>query len=267
MERGEVYCSRQKDYNQLFFILDGSFILNSNEGLGKFVNKDECFFLPILADVSLEALSSSHFMIFFFKEFHNPCERAYIRELYPLCTREEHCFQTIEMTYPLPRFFQDMITYFDRLSYYDEYHYLKCEELLYILRTVCAREKMAALFHPIVGKSLIFRNFVLTNYLKAKNVYALADMSGIKRKTFDRQFSEEFGETSYRWILKQKSKHIRYEISETDDRMQDIMRRYGFAIPPHFTRFCREYFQYTPLEYRRRLRMEKSQLRTLIDQF
>jgi AraC-like DNA-binding protein len=258
LNKGETYQVGQITYNQFIFILEGNLIVNSSEALGQFVNGNEFFFLPSLANLSMEGLSSCHFVTLFFDRFVNHCERSYIRELCPVCEQKGYRFQTMDIRRPLLRFVRDMITYQGRLINNVDYYSIKYEELLYIFRMAYSKEEMAALFHPVVGKSLDFRIFILSNYLKAKNIHALAGMSGLKRKTFDRQFNEEFGETPYQWILKQKAKHICYELSETNDQMQDVMKKYGFAIPPHFTRFCRDYFECTPLELRRRLRQNKS---------
>jgi AraC-like DNA-binding protein len=259
LNKGETYQIGQATHNQFIFILEGNLIVNSSEALGEFVNGNEFFFLPSLSNLSMESLSPCHFVTFAFDNLVNHCERSYVRELYPICEREEYRFQAMDIRFPLLRFIRDLIFYLGHLANHTDYHCIKYEELLYIFRIAYSKQEMAALFYPVVGKSLDFRIFILSNYLKAKNIHALARMSGLKRKTFDRQFCEEFGETPYQWILKQKAKHIRYELSETNDQMQDIMKRYGFEIPPHFTRFCRDYFDCTPLELRRRLRQNKSQ--------
>ncbi|MDR1646045.1 MAG: AraC family transcriptional regulator [Tannerellaceae bacterium] len=257
MSKGEIFQMEQKNYNLFVFVLEGGLVVNASEGLGLYVKKDEFFFLPALASLSMESLSPCHFMIFFFDRFVNPCERSYIRDLYPICLREEYRFCAREIRYPMERLIRDLRMYAGRLGNDTDYLRIKYEELFYILRTGYSKEEMAALFHPIVGIALDLRLFVQSNYLKAKNIYALADLSGMKRKTFDRQFCDEYGQTPYQWVLKQKAKHIRYELSETDDQMQDVMRKYGFTIPPHFTRFCKDYFDHTPLELRRCLRQDK----------
>ncbi|GHU08849.1 hypothetical protein FACS189431_5840 [Alphaproteobacteria bacterium] len=97
----------------------------------------------------------------------------------------------------------------------------------------------------------------MEQYLSVKNIDELVKLSGLKRKTFDRQFNDEFGMPPYQWILKQKAKHIYYALSETNEQMQEIMKRYGFTIAPHFTRFCKDYFNATPLELRKRFRITK----------
>jgi AraC-like DNA-binding protein len=258
---GQTYHSEYETHNQLFFLLEGKMLLQSSEVLGQVVGEGEFFFLPISADMSCRAMSPCSCVIFFFNRLKNSCERNYFRELWNLCAEKEYQFQTVAMKPFLSQFIGDITKYFKQMEGVTDYYQVKYEELLYLLRSIYAREEMARIFHPIVGRSLDFRRFILENYLKIRNIHGLVRLSGLKRKTFDRQFNDEFGETPYQWLLRQKAKHIRYALSETNDQMQEIMKKYGFVIAPHFTRFCKEYFECTPLELRKRLRMEKSQVR------
>ncbi|MDR1938929.1 MAG: AraC family transcriptional regulator [Tannerellaceae bacterium] len=255
-----IYDSMYKDCNQIFFLLEGQMVVNSSEALGKIVSEGEFFFLPTSADMSCKALSPCNFLVFFFDRLINTCDRAYFRELWGLCSQMEYKFKIVAMRHPLLDFAHSLITHFSQLIDVSEYQHVKYEEFLYLLRSVYSKEEMAAIFYPIAGKSIDFRKFVMENYLKVKNIHGLVSLSGLKRKTFDRQFFDEFGQPPYQWVLKQKAKHIRYALSETNDQMQEIMKKYGFVIAPHFTRFCKDYFKCTPLELRKRLRMEKLQL-------
>ncbi|MDR1556341.1 MAG: AraC family transcriptional regulator [Tannerellaceae bacterium] len=248
-----------KHCNQIFLLLEGSLVVNSSEALGKTVRKGEFFFIPISADMSCRALSPCNMLLLFFNQIQQTCEKAYFRELWGLYPQEEWHFQVITMRRPLLRFIHDLTTHFRQLVDVPTYQHIKYEEFLYLLRLTYTKKEMVALFHPIIGKSIDFRRFVLENYLKVKNISELVKLSGLKRKTFDRQFSDEFEIPPYQWVLKQKAKHIRYALSETNDQMQEIMKKYGFIIAPHFTRFCKDYFNCTPLELRKRLRMEKIQ--------
>ncbi|MDR2388483.1 MAG: AraC family transcriptional regulator [Tannerellaceae bacterium] len=260
ISEGDTYYSAYKDCNLLIFLLEGKMMLNSSEGLGQLVRREQFFFLPISADMSFHALSPSNFLLFYFDRFGNICDRAYFRELSKLPDRKEQSFCIHDTHKPLFLFVQNITTRFTQLMSDAEYQRLKYEECIYLLRLLHSKEKMQEIFHPIVGKVIDFRAFVLKNYLKVKNIQGLVELSGLKRKTFDRQFNYEFDKSPYQWMLGQKAKHIRYDLSETSEQMQELMKKYGFTIAPHFTRFCKEYFKTTPLELRRHLRIEKSQV-------
>jgi AraC-like DNA-binding protein len=259
LNKGEIYNSTYKDYNLIVFLLEGRMLMNSSEGLGNTVCKGEFFFLPISAELSCLALSACNFLLFFFDRFGNTCDRSYFRNLSKLPARDGHSLRVVGIRHPLLHFAQEITTYWGNLMDNTEYQRIKCEECIFLLRSLYSKEEMLEVFYPIAGKAIDFRVFVLRNYLKVKNIHGLVELSGLKRKTFDRQFNYEFGQSPYQWVLQQKAKHIRYDLSETNGQMQEIMKKYGFIIAPHFTRFCKEYFNSTPLELRRHLRMEKSQ--------
>jgi AraC-like DNA-binding protein len=258
LKQKEKYHSEYGRYNYALCLMKGRLVVYSNEALGRTVNAGEMIFFPVSSIMSCEALLPSNFTVIFFKRFTNFCERNYVKELCPLRSQNPYPLSPLELNNTMRDFISDALLYHKKLDKYEEYHSLKCEEFLYLLRTLYDREDVAAFMHPIVSRSVDFRLFVMGNYLKVKNVRELVKISNMKRKTFDREFTEEFGETPYKWLLRQKSKHVRYDLSETNDHMQDIMRRYGFSIPPHFTRFCKDYFGNTPLALRRRLRLERN---------
>ncbi|MDR2811332.1 MAG: AraC family transcriptional regulator [Tannerellaceae bacterium] len=255
----EISHSTDRSYNLIVFLVEGVMVVNSSEGLGRIVRQGEFFFIPISSYVSYQALSSCRFLIFSFERLESTCDLAYLRELSQLPVQVEYQFHAVAIRKPLLHFLKELAG-FKQMMNDVEYQRVKCEECFYLLRSLYSQEEMLNIFYPIVGKSVDFRLFVLKNYLNVKNIHKMVELSGLKRKTFDRLFNYEFGLPPYQWVLRQKAKHIRYELSETDEQMQDIMRKYGFQIAPHFTRFCREYFDATPLEARKRLRMEKAQL-------
>jgi AraC-like DNA-binding protein len=127
---------------------------------------------------------------------------------------------------------------------------LAFQELLYVLRSFVSPSEMAEIFRPIIGSSLEFRYNVLRNYSSVGGLDELSKALGLTRKTFDVHFVREFGQAPYRWLLQQKAKHVYFSLVETKDTLRDIMDKYGFRIAPHFTRFCRDYFNASPMELR-----------------
>lgn len=256
-KEGEIFHSSYGHYNQLFFLLSGSVVANSSEALDKLIQEGELFFMPASAEMLCKTLKNSSFLIFYFDQLYNICDRVYFRDLWNICSTKEHLHQSFPMRQPLRDFSHELSANIRTKIDTPEYRFLKYEEYLYLFRLLYSKEEMAAIFYPIVGKSLEFRRFIMEQYLSVKNIDELVKLSGLKRKTFDRQFNDEFGMPPYQWILKQKAKHIYYALSETNEQMQEIMKRYGFTIAPHFTRFCKDYFNATPLELRKRFRITK----------
>lgn len=244
--------------NQLIFQLEGRAVLNSSESLDIIICGGEFCFMPLSAELSCTAMTNSSFLIFSFDNFQALCERAYFRELRSISPQAEHRFNVFTMPEPLDTFVRNIAAYANDTLMESQYPALKLEELLYLLRMLYTKEEMASLFYTLAGNSFEFRKFIFSNFLRSKNVEELVALSGLGKKTFDRQFNDEFGVPPSKWVVARKAKHIYYALSETEDQVQVIMRRYGFTVAPHFTSFCKEQFHATPLELRRRLRISKN---------
>ncbi len=103
-------------------------------------------------------------------------------------------------------------------------------------------------------KSVDFKSFVMANYLKVESVEEFARLGGYNVSTFRKKFKAHFNESAYQWILKQKSKHIKYKISIENVAFKDIMDEYGFATPAHFNEYCKTHFGMTPSQLRESLK-------------
>ncbi len=259
LKAGDAFDDIDENYNHLFFLLEGKASINCIEVLGEYMHTGEFIFIPISSEIACLAIEDSRGVLFTFDRLVSVCEHIYFRELWNICSHTNYEFRINSIDPSLIRFLSDFSSYADVLLKTEDFQQLKHEELFYLLRMLYTKEEMAALFHPVVGASLIFKQFVLKNYLSVKNIDELVTLSGMKRKSFDRQFKEEYNESPYQWVLKQKAKHVRFALSETDDQIQDIMKRFGFTIAPHFTRFCKDQFNYPPLEYRKKLRADKAE--------
>ena len=70
------------------------------------------------------------------------------------------------------------------------------------------KKKLLHFFHPIIGRQLEFRDFVMQNYSKVNNLDELITLSNIGRTSFFIKFKEEFGITAKQWMMKQLKKRI-----------------------------------------------------------
>ncbi|MDR0430935.1 MAG: AraC family transcriptional regulator [Tannerellaceae bacterium] len=253
LTHGDLLHNSQPDSNHLFFLLEGEAIFNNIDVIGKNIQSGTFFFIPFSSEMTIEAVSTCKFIIFSFDNFVTIYEQIYFRELSPFCNQTEQNFEIIRMNPSITYFINDIAKSLELDFDQTEIQQLKHEELICLLSSTYTAEEMASIFYPIAGKSYDFRKLILKNYLKIKNIEDLVQCTGLKRKTFDRQFTNEFNVAPYQWILNQKAKHIKYALSETTDKMSCIMKKYGFSIAPHFTRFCREQFGFSPMELRKKL--------------
>jgi AraC-like DNA-binding protein len=106
---------------------------------------------------------------------------------------------------------------------------------------------VVTLLHPVIGMSG-FKNFVIRNYHKVKNVAELVHISGMGRTAFDYTFRNEFGVSARQWMLMQIAKQVEYKALKPDITVKDLIREFKFDSASHFNRFCRKQFDCTPGE-------------------
>jgi AraC-like DNA-binding protein len=59
-------------------------------------------------------------------------------------------------------------------------------------------------------------------------------------------------------MLQQKAKHIKFDMLAPEVTLGDIILKYDFNSPTHFTRFCKQQFGCTPSEMMARQKKQKS---------
>jgi AraC-like DNA-binding protein len=132
-------------------------------------------------------------------------------------------------------------------------HKIKFRELFLLLRYIYNKEEMSHFFHPLLGKSLDFKNRVIQHFTEISNIDELAGRLGMGRANFDKKFKTEFGTSPLQWLLKEKAKHVYFSLSEPENTLSDIMQKYNFNSPTHFNRFCKQQFGYSPSDLRKKI--------------
>ena len=258
VKTGQTFTIHCRNRHQLIFLIKGKMVMNSSESLDIVLNEGYFCLMPISSETLYTTIRDSVFLVISFTYFPNSCEQVYMRELWQMNFKTERRFRTYAICDEIKNLIDDINTYNVHLISSDPvYVGIKFEEILYIIRTMCKKEEMASLFHPIAAKSYDFRNYILNGFLSAHTVEELAEGWGSSRKVFDQTFNDEFGLAPYRWIRHQKARHVYYALSESDHAIKDVMLRYGFNVPAYFTRFCKDFFNSTPLDLRKRLRIAR----------
>ncbi len=125
---------------------------------------------------------------------------------------------------------------------------LKVQELIHLLFKTCSDEELTCLFSPVTGKDLQFKKFIINNYSGVKSVKELAELANYSTSGFIKKFQQNFNESPYRWMQNQKSKMILADIKSKSIPLKEIAMKYDFYSYPHFCKFCKTHFGYTPSE-------------------
>ncbi len=253
IREGYNYLNEHKDYNHLFFLVEGKMRISCNEFINKLIQEGQFIMIPIASDVKCKALTSCKFMTFTFDDLINLYDRKYVYDLYSICNQSDYNFTLLSINEPLANFIAHFHVYIDQPLNKTLLHEIKRMELSVLLQSFYKKEQIAAMFHPLVGMTTYFRIRVLRNYRQINHVDELASVLGLEKRTFGRQFKDEFGVSPYQWLLNQKAKHVQFSLAESKQSLDTIRKEHGFKFAGHFTRFCKEQFDCTPMKLRRRL--------------
>lgn len=100
----------------------------------------------------------------------------------------------------------------------------------------------------------------MAHYLTVRTAKELAAICMYSESHFGALFLEEFGESPYQWMQKQKSKHIVGRLSDQNIPIKDIVDEFKFSCPSHFNKYCIKQFGETPVQVRQKL-MAENQLK------
>jgi AraC-like DNA-binding protein len=253
-EKNVTLSGVNKDYNHLLFVLDGEAVVSCNEFTNRKIHAGEFVLIPIAADVVCKAIMPCQTLLFSFEKFFHLSDRDYVHEICDIASDMSYDFTLSQVRSPLDKFLSHLLLYFKQGMNKPLLHDIKHVELSVILRSFYTKKEIAALFYPIAGRAIDFRVEVMRNYRKVAHVDDLAALFGMEKRTFGRQFKDEFGMSPYQWMLTQKAKHVHFSLTESKQSLESIRKEHGFKFPGHFTRFCREQFNMTPTKLVKSLR-------------
>jgi AraC-like DNA-binding protein len=245
IREGHTFVALDKNYNHLLFLLEGEIVISCNEYV-KPMHVGEFVLICMASDFKAKASSASKILTVSFEQFFSLGDVEYKNEIINLTSAVSYDFIPLPIRSPLDKFMDNLEKYLNMGINMPYMHELKLEELAIIMRETYAKEDMALLFYPLVGRQPDFRIRILRNYRKVKNIDDLATLMGMEKRTFSYYFKEEFGMSPYQWMLKQKAKHIQFCLIESRQSIPEIWKAYGFIYASHFNLFCKKHLHTTP---------------------
>lgn len=253
-KNGDLTLRQQTEVNSLVFLTDGEIIINYNEFTNVQVKTREFFLIPKKSRLSLKAVAPGDFLIFSFDSFNSIFDKIALKSYSAIADQTEFTFSPLPIKYAINDFLYLLIKYIRNGLDTPNMVEVKQQELFILLRKFYDKNEMANLLHPILSKSIDFKDQVLEHYQNVSGVDELAQKIGMGRTSFDVKFKSEFGIPPLQWMLKQKAKHIRFSMAEPESTLSDIMRKYNFNSPTHLNRFCKQQFGCSPSELMKKVR-------------
>lgn len=241
----------QKDsisQNYILLFLQGSCSIGSGFYPQRVFKADEMILIPKSSVFEGYVLETIRVLVFHFHVPLNSCDKVTFEAYSDYCKRIEYDFSPLPIFSPVNTFIEQMIFYLNNGMKCGHLFEIKHKEFFLLLRAFYNKEQVSNLLYPILGKALSFKDFVLSNYVKAGCIEKLISISHLSKSSFYEKFKSDFGVTAKQWMLKQQVNIVRAKACEPQVTIKDLMEIIGYNSPTHFNRFCRTYLGCTPGE-------------------
>jgi AraC-like DNA-binding protein len=226
--------------SSLFFVLSGVVRISSgNKVFARTVTSGHLFLFPSQTSVTVYCLQDAAILICPFLS-NNYYQEISISEL--LHVEVEQPSNVLKFRGRINEFSALIVGYLaDRITDASLYEILK-KQLFILLRLYYTSDELAAFFDTVIGKDLVFKDFILKNCLKTHSLDELAQLSNYSVSGFKKRFLRCFDSPPHRWILQYKAKLILHEIQSSSKPFKEIAAQYGFCSQTYFHAFCSKHF-------------------------
>ena len=249
-KKDEKHIIEMVDDYTLIFILSGEARVSCNRFVDVSFKAGEIVLCPMNSNCIWESVTDVESLVLNGKPELPPCDVKAIKERADRWFNTTNTFEPLSIRPRLSEFLESIKRYLDDGVMCPYLHKSKMLELSMIFRAYYSPEELICFFFPAIRHTHEFETFVMNNYLQMKGVKEFVDLSGMNLSTFNRKFKAHFKQSPYQWLIKQKSKHIYYELSATDKSFATIARDFQFTDASHFNRYCKSMFGASPSKIR-----------------
>jgi AraC-like DNA-binding protein len=242
------YCvEKQTSYSSMiFFILTGSVAICVNRSTRFNVSSGEMFMIQIDSLYEITMLEQTHLMICHVSVEAWYSEQKRINEL----ARNTKFVLEEFFKLPIKKILLHYLSLLDQCikdSFNSSVFFeLKRQELILLLFYYYSKDDLVRFLQAFLSGDILFKKFVINNYLNAGNVLELAKLANYSTSGFIKKFQKYFNESPYQWIQKQKAKQILIEMNQGTKSLQEIASEYKFSSYQHFSMFCKAQFGFPP---------------------
>lgn len=257
-EEEEIYTNTNKNIDYLIFIMHGVIALDYDECKGLHFGAGEMFLIPQATEMRCKVLKKSSIIVLCFNTFSDICDKNLFQSLRSMYSPKEYHCTSLHINSVLANYLSLLKHYLCTGITYSNLHALKQQELFMLLSIYYTKSELSDLFYRAVGQSLNFRSMVLKNYKETDFSTTLAKICGYSYKVFIRKFRDEFSDTPYQWMQKQKARQINNILTtNTSVPIKDIVVEFKFSSHTHLNQFCEKYIGNTAAEIRKNAQLTK----------
>ncbi len=250
--KGKNIQIKEKHLNHLIFLLEGELNVSCDDFRNHLCKGGEMIFISRDSNAVAESYTEVRYLRLSFNNqitLFDQVELGGLKEF----SNERDIFNKLDIRQPLQTVLDSIIFYQQQKIQSHELDEAKQKEIFLMFKTFYTKQELARFLKPILNQDSDFKAFIIKHYIEAKNVEELAKICNLSVRSLTRKFKIHFNDSPYRWMLKQKSHHIKALLADKKIPLQHIIKEYGFSSPAHFTTYCKKHFGITPSSYRKEL--------------
>lgn len=245
-DKGVIIEEEFANRNYLLFLLKGNFTINCNHFCNKEFDSGKMLLLPKSSMIKISTEASSQILTLAFDVPPSSCDKLIFQSLTTICESIQYDLSSIPIRKPILSFIETIVYCLKNGMNCMHLHDIMQSEFFFLLRGFYEKKEIATLFHPIIGKELVFKDFVMQNYTKVNNLDELIALSNMGRTSFFIKFKEEFGITAKQWMMKQLKKRILGKVMEPGVCVKQLMEVCNFESQAQLYRYFKQQFDCTP---------------------
>lgn len=257
LKEGEKLVVERGDFNSLLFLTVGNFEINSEERNDYVVREGHFVFCFRAFQYEITALSDIEIVKAHFITAGATCDMIPFNSIVGKIKKISYKFTQVAMNEPMNLLLQSVKLYLDNSMKCNHLQRAKIQEMFIIFKFFYTPQIQLRTFYNLFDRNQSFVSLVRNNAPRVKTVEELADICGFSVQHFNNMFKQEFNDTPYSWMQKQRIQEIERLLTDTNVPLKSIIKMYSFTNHGHFALFCRKYLHKTPLKIRKEARAKR----------
>ncbi len=254
---GEKLIVERGDYNCLLFLTKGDFEITSEERRDYTVREGHFVFCFRAYHYEITALSEVEIVKAHFIAAGATCDMIPFNSIAGKIKKINYKFTQVATNEPINLLLDSVKLYLENSMRCNHLHRAKIQEMFVIFKFFYSQQVQLRTFYNLFDRNQSFVSLVRNNAPRVKTVEELADICGFSIQHFNNMFKQEFHDTPYSWMQKQRIIEIERLLTETNVPLKSIIKMYSFTNHGHFALFCRKYLMKTPLKIRKEARAKR----------
>ncbi|MBO5894687.1 MAG: helix-turn-helix transcriptional regulator [Alistipes sp.] len=257
LKEGDKLVFEHGDFNRILFLTKGNFEITSEERRDYVVREGHFVFCFRAFHYEITALSDVEIVKAHFIAAGAACDMIPFNSIAGKIKKINYKFTQVAMNEPMNLLLESMKMYLGNAMHCNHLHSAKIKEMFVIFKFFYSPQIQLRTFYNLFDRNQSFVSLVRNNAPRVKTVEELADICGFSIQHFNNMFKQEFHDTPYSWMQKQRIVEIERLLTETNVPLKSIIKMYSFTNHGHFALFCRKYLKKTPLKIRKEARAKR----------